>query len=172
MRDLVETVIGQVLQKDKQGLQARGDHKTDQASNFKSEFFKRLDDSKPILTPPTPVVKDKALWDVSVKFEAIFFQQMMQAMRKTVPESGFMPHGFAEGVEESMFDQAISDSGSRSGSLGIAMNIYRQLEHTQGHEKADSGEVRKQAIQEMRQASDMEDMSMYTKLRGDVDGSH
>jgi len=165
MRDLVETVIAQVLQQDKGAAKPSADPEA-----FKSEFVKALN-SKPVAyveAVDTHKIKNKELWDVSVKFEAVFFQQMMAAMRKTVPDSGFLPHGFAEGVQESMFDQAVADAGSKSGSLGIAMNIYRQLEQGDASNKGDANK----AIQEMRQASDKQDVSMYAELRGDVDGTH
>lgn len=71
--------------------------------------------------------KDPALWEVSLKFEAMLMQQMISAMRKTVPESGLLPSGFAGDMYSSMLDQAIAETGSKSGGLGIAENIYRQM---------------------------------------------
>ena len=70
---------------------------------------------------------DPALWEVSLKFEAMLMQQMMSAMRKTVPQDGLMSAGFANDMYSSMFDQAIAETSSKSGSLGIAENIYRQM---------------------------------------------
>jgi len=170
MRDLVETVIGQVLQQDKKLAKASGDPEA-----FKSEFVKALK-TKPAMqveAKDADKIKNKELWDVSVKFESIFFQQMMAAMRKTVSKSDFLPHGFAEGVQTSMLDRAVADAGSKSGSLGIAMNIYRQLERNDQGKVADVQKVDAQkAIQEIKQASDRQGVSMYTKLQGDVDGTH
>jgi len=163
MRDLVETVIAQVMAQDKPATKPVSDPEA-----FKSRFVQALNHKPATQMDDKLEIKNKALWDVSVKFEGIFFQQMMEAMRKTVPESGFLPHGFAEGIQESMFDQAVADAGSKSGSLGIAMNIYRQLEQGDSNNKGDANK----AIQEMRQASDREDVSMYAELRGDVDGTH
>ncbi len=71
--------------------------------------------------------KDADLWQASLKFEAMLIQQMMSAMRKTVPESGLLSSGFASDMYASMFDQAIAETSSKSGSLGIAENIYRQM---------------------------------------------
>lgn len=71
--------------------------------------------------------KDPALWEVSLKFESMLIQQMMSAMRKTVPQDGLLSSGFANDMYSSMFDQAIAESGSKSGSLGIAESIYRQM---------------------------------------------
>jgi len=71
--------------------------------------------------------KDPALWEVSLKFEAMLMQQMMTAMRKTVPSDGLLSSGFANDMYSSMFDQAIVEAGSKSGGLGIAENVYRQM---------------------------------------------
>ena len=60
--------------------------------------------------------KDPALWEVSLKFEAMLMQQMMSAMRKTVPQDGLMSAGFANDMYSSMFDQAIAETSSKSGS--------------------------------------------------------
>ena len=75
----------------------------------------------------TGAEKDPELWQVSLKFEAMLMQQMMAAMRKTVPESELMPSGFAGDMYNSMFDQAIVETGSTRSSLGIAEGIYRQM---------------------------------------------
>jgi len=81
------------------------------------------------MEPPSPKGRDEKLWQASLKFESVFMQQMMESMRKSVPESGFMPHGFAEKSYQSMMDQAIADVGSKQGPLGIAASIYHQLKH-------------------------------------------
>ena len=71
--------------------------------------------------------KDPAMWEVSLKFEAMLMQQMMTAMRKTVPADGLLSCGFANDIYSSMFDQAIAETSSKSGSLSMAENIYRQM---------------------------------------------
>jgi len=98
------------------------------------------------MAPPSPADRDEKLWQASVKFESVFMQQMMESMRKSVPESGFMPHGFAEKSYQSMMDQAIADVGGQQGSLGIAASIYHQLKHDQGGSQ--------QAVQAAVSASD------------------
>ncbi|MDX8412629.1 MAG: rod-binding protein [Mariprofundales bacterium] len=94
------------------------------------------------MEPPSPAGRDEKLWQASLKFESVFMQQMMESMRKSVPESGFMPHGFAEKSYQSMMDQAIADTGSKQGSLGIASSIYHQLKH----DNVKSGESAQAAI--------------------------
>jgi len=78
--------------------------------------------------PTTLKEKDAELWKVSRQFEAIFVQQMMSEMRKTVSKSDFMPSGYAEDVHASMMDQAIAQASAKRSNFGIADNIYRQLE--------------------------------------------
>jgi len=66
-------------------------------------------------------------------------QQMLDAMRKTVPQSGLLHAGFAEDVQGSMFDQAVARAVTREGGLGIAEAIYRQISHAQArHPHADN----------------------------------
>ena len=75
--------------------------------------------------------RDPRLWKVSQQFEAIFVQQMLDEMHKSIPHSGVMPNGFAEQVHNSMFDQAVAGSISKNTDLGIASAIYRQLARLQ-----------------------------------------
>lgn len=72
--------------------------------------------------------RDPKLWGTCLKFEAILLQQMMSAMRKTVPKSGLLPSGFANDVHNSMFDQILAQAGSQRSSLGMASSIYQQLD--------------------------------------------
>ena len=58
-----------------------------------------------------------------------------------------------------MFDQAIASAGSKSGSLGIAMNIYRQLERAQP-------DAQGKAIQDMQASTDKEQVGAYSELQG------
>ncbi len=81
---------------------------------------------------PSHEKRDRELWQVSLKFEAMFLQQVMSSMRKSIPESGFLPHGFAEKSYQSMMDQAIADAGGQRGALGIAESIYSQLKRDGG----------------------------------------
>ncbi|HID36679.1 MAG TPA: hypothetical protein EYP39_04790 [Ghiorsea sp.] len=113
MRDLVETIIGQVL-KQKPTMKPMAD--ANQTASKTSQVQQPLD------------TKDKDAWAACCQFEAIFLQQMMQAMRKTVPESEMMPRSYASSTYDSMMDQAIAESGSRQAPLGLAVNMYRQLE--------------------------------------------
>ena len=116
MRDLVETVIGQVLKK-QPTMKPMVSTPSQPSKTFQSQQAN-----------PSLEIKDKDAWAACCQFEAIFLQQMMQAMRKTVPESGLMPRSYASSTYDSMMDQAIAESGSKNAPLGLAMNMYRQLE--------------------------------------------
>lgn len=163
MRDLVETVIGQVLQKDARYVAKRGVASTSNAS-FKSDFVKHLNDKKSTDFIGKTEVKDKALWQASLKFEGMLFKQMMEAMRKTIPDGGLVKHGFAQGVQDTMFDQAVSDAASQRGSLGLAMNIYRQMEQTAGISK----DSKQDMIQAAQKAADSEKTVTFSALRGGI----
>ena len=131
MRDLVETTIAQVMKKQ---------------PTMKSA------PTTPVNTPAVKAgteVKDQELWGVCCQFESIFLQQMMAAMRKTIPESESMPRGYANDMYDGMMDQAIAKSGSKQAPLGLAMNMYRQLE--QGKQQI-SGDTL--SIQDIQQAAD------------------
>jgi len=74
--------------------------------------------------------RNRKLWEVSLQFEALLLQQMMSSMRKTIPQSGLLPTGFASDMYNSMFDQLAAEAGSHRSNLGIAESIYRQLEQS------------------------------------------
>lgn len=122
MRDIVETVISGIMQKERmqQNQQvAAGRPSLPRLPLHSVGHQVPVNDSKP---------KDPALWKASVQFEAIFMQQMMSEMRSTVTKSDFMPHGFAEDVHASMMDEAIAQAATKHNSIGIANAVYRQLE--------------------------------------------
>lgn len=105
MKGIAQTAIAQILRNESQARQA---------------------------AQPAPAQgRDPKLWKVSRQFEAIFVQQMLDEMHKSVPHSGFLPNGFAEQVHSSMFDQAVAGTISKNADLGIATAIYRQLAQIQ-----------------------------------------
>jgi len=154
MRDLVETVIGQVLKKDASFV-AQKEGGTHPKQSFQSDFMKHVNEKKGAVFVENHEVKNKELWAASLKFEGMLFQQMMQAMRKTIPDGGLLKHGFAQGVQDTMFDQAVSDAASQRGSLGLAMNIYRQMERDAGSGQHNKG-VNEHLIQATQKISDSE----------------
>ena len=83
---------------------------------------------RPVSTPSIPSAQDdKALKEACQEFEAIFIEQMLKSMRKTVPESGLMNGGMAEDVFEDMLYENYAEKMSKSASLGLSDMLYRQI---------------------------------------------
>ena len=76
-----------------------------------------------------PSPKDKAaLKKTCQDFEAIFIQSMFKAMRKSVVQGGLFAKSNATAIFEEMLDQNIAAEISKKQSLGLADQIYRQME--------------------------------------------
>jgi len=70
---------------------------------------------------------DTRLRKAATQFEAVFIQQMLTAMRDSVPEGGLIDGGQAEDLFSSMLDGHLSElMAGRTGS-GLGDAIYRQL---------------------------------------------
>ncbi len=129
MRDLVETVISQVMRQ-------QPDYPATASKTAKQRTVNRVPADSTLHTRElipaqisagsTPPANDR-LWQASRQFEMLFIEQMMTSMRKTVPDSGFLNKGFAEDVQTSMLDQAIAEAVGKQGRIGIARSLYRQL---------------------------------------------
>lgn len=70
----------------------------------------------------------KALKKTCQDFEAIFIQSLFKSMRKTVPDGGVFKKDNATEIYQDMFDQEITKNISRKQSLGLAEQLYRQME--------------------------------------------
>ncbi len=72
----------------------------------------------------------KNLRAVAQEFEALFMNQIMKGMRKTVPESGLLSDkSQAQTIFRDMFDTEVTKSGSRAGhGIGLADLIVKQME--------------------------------------------
>jgi flagellar protein FlgJ len=72
--------------------------------------------------------EDAELKKACEDFEAIMIQQMLKAMRKTVPEGGILEKSSGSDIWESIYDEKISfeSSGVEKGT-GLAKFLYRQL---------------------------------------------
>ncbi len=60
-------------------------------------------------------------------FESLFVHQMLEQMRKTVPEGGMFSGGKAEALYTSMLDSEVAKTISRDRGMGLASVLYRQL---------------------------------------------
>ncbi len=78
--------------------------------------------------PATGKNSDSArLKAASQEFEAIFIESMFKAMRKTIPESGFIEKSAGHDMYRDMLDSEIAREISRHQSMGLAEQIYRQM---------------------------------------------
>jgi flagellar protein FlgJ len=80
--------------------------------------------------PPTErALKDRAALKKSCQdFEAMFIQSLFQAMRKTVPDNGLFAENNATRMYQEMLDQEIATKISQQQSIGLAEQMYRQME--------------------------------------------
>ena len=70
----------------------------------------------------------KSLKKSSQDLEAIFIQSLFKAMRKTIPEGSLFEKSNAREVYQDMLDQEISKKISQKQSVGLAEQMYRQME--------------------------------------------
>lgn len=62
------------------------------------------------------------------EFESLFIFQMLKGMRKTIPQSDFMPNNTGKTMFEGMFDQKMAQQMSQSdNSIGLAKILYEQM---------------------------------------------
>ena len=97
-----------------------------------------------------PAATRQALREVSKEFEAVFLNQLVSAMRKTVGESGLIEKGEGEKVFEGMLDEEWARNlAGRHGPGGLTDLIYRQLSRRMGldDETQTGGETRHPLVQ-------------------------
>jgi len=70
----------------------------------------------------------KALKKSCQDFEAIFVQSLFKSMRKTIPDGGLLKKDNTTAVYQDMFDQEIAKNISKKQSIGLAEQMYRQME--------------------------------------------
>ena len=89
----------------------------------------QLNIAQPTLPDMQRSSRDKeSLKKSSQDFEAIFVQSMFKAMKKTVPDGGLIKKGNATEIFEDMLHQEIATKISQKQSLGLADQLYRQME--------------------------------------------
>ena len=102
--------------------------------------------SEPPLPPPT-VPGGKKFDETKLKkacedFEALFINQLMQSMRRTVLKSKFLEDAPGKAVYQSLFDREISQKMAQKGALGVGKIIYRKvLEHEKARMPRPSGSL-------------------------------
>lgn len=87
-------------------------------------------------TPLQPMEPERhenpALKKVAKDFEAVFINQMVGAMRKTVVKGGMIPETNAERIYQSMLDQQHAERISDAEQIGLSNIIYEHLLRTSG----------------------------------------
>jgi flagellar protein FlgJ len=88
--------------------------------------------------PPLPLpivpggkkIDEAKLKKAAEDFEALFINQLMQSMRRTVLKSKLLEDAPGREVYQSLFDREISKKMAQKGALGVGKIIYRNvLEH-------------------------------------------
>lgn len=78
----------------------------------------------------------QALREVSREFEAIFLNQLVAAMRKTVPDGGLIEKSSAEEIFQGMLDEEWAKRlAGRNGPGGLSQILYQQLSRQLGVEE-------------------------------------
>jgi peptidoglycan hydrolase FlgJ len=69
----------------------------------------------------------KSLRESCREFEAIFVQQMFQAMRKNVPDDGLLPRDNATQIYQDMLDTQMARETAKGKGIGIGEKMYDQM---------------------------------------------
>ncbi len=93
---------------------------TQAATNSQQDFNRLLNDAK-------NGKKEKELKTACEQLEAVFINKVMDSMRAAIPRSELINRGFATDVWESMLFEKYADLMSKTGSIGIAKTLYKQL---------------------------------------------
>jgi peptidoglycan hydrolase FlgJ len=67
------------------------------------------------------------LRELTQEFESLFVSQVMQSMRRTVPESRLIDHNSGQHLFQDMLDQELSRRIADAGGFGLGEILYRQL---------------------------------------------
>ncbi len=70
----------------------------------------------------------KKLKEVSDDFEALFINELLKSMRKTVNKSELIDGGMAENIFEDMLYNEYSKEFAKTNTFGISQMIYNQME--------------------------------------------
>jgi len=87
-----------------------------------------LGSAQKVPAKPSASADKKALKKSCQDFEALFIQSVIKTMRKNVPEGGLFKKNNATSMFEEMLDQEMASTMARTQSIGIADQMYRQME--------------------------------------------
>lgn len=75
----------------------------------------------------TDKTKEAELKKACQGFEAMILQQMLTAMRKSVPKDGLLVNGYAQEMYQSMYDEGLAQEMASGRGIGLADALYQQL---------------------------------------------
>ncbi|MEN6372149.1 MAG: rod-binding protein [Armatimonadota bacterium] len=75
----------------------------------------------------TATKDEKALKDACIEFESVLVHQMIKNMRSTVMKTDLFGSSEKEEMFQDMMDEEVSKDFSKTGSIGLADVMYRQL---------------------------------------------
>jgi len=75
------------------------------------------------------LTEEQKVAEVSRQFEALLLRQILQETQKTVIQSKFADNSTTAGIYHDMVTTQLADSISKSGTLGLAQSLERQLSH-------------------------------------------
>ncbi len=81
-------------------------------------------------------VDPERLKRVCADFESIFIRQILQAMRQTLPEGGFIKGGPEKEIFQSLFDEELSKKIAGGRGWGLAKMLCQQLSGVSRKENA------------------------------------
>jgi flagellar protein FlgJ len=76
---------------------------------------------------PDEKKKTAELKKASADFESIFIYQLLQTMRKTVPEGGYLSSKKSSGTYMMMFDQQVAEDLAKGEGIGLKNILFEQL---------------------------------------------
>lgn len=77
--------------------------------------------------PAAPGDFDRRLKEACRELEGLLWYQVLKAMRRTVPEGGFVGGGPGEQVFRDMYDQQLAEGMASASDSGLAELLYRQM---------------------------------------------
>ena len=84
-------------------------------------------------TPGSELERGAARKEMALQeFEHFFLYQLLQDMRKTIPEGGLWDNSGEKAQFESMLDDHLAGEIAKSGQFGIARQMAQQLDRAQG----------------------------------------
>ena len=108
---------------------------------------------------------DQAAKEVATQFEAMFIQMMLKSMRDAVPKGGLFNSNDMETYTE-MADQQIAINLAKSGGIGLADVITRQLTLGRGAQPSDAVPAPNEpAVQAVSSETRIEEEAPYHALK-------